>query len=520
MKRNNYTLLVVEPAETITGAIRETLGESEIPRFEILGVSTLAQAVEMLSTRETDFIVLDMELPDGSGEELIGYLIALELPELPKIIVLTNAIDHAHRTHLFQLGIIDYLLKTNPVNFLAQELLKSIRQTIAHHESRILIADTSEHFTEYAAAVLRNQNYGVEICSDQDKIVRHLQTGTFHLFIADLGMVGGEELALLRTIRRDTTLMDIPIIGLGETTHPETVARLLKSGGNDFLPKPVDIESLLPKIDALIAIYKKQLQLVELNTYLEREVQKSVEAIRTKDHLLELENRHAQTGRLIGALTHQWKQPLNAIGLAADFIGQTLPEASESSEMILVLKEQVRFLADTMNHFRRFFKPAGYKEPFSVVNAIQDVLKLLGETYLSLNISVEGDAALRTLGYPNEFHQVVINLLNNAQDAYEEKKIPYGKVTVSVRRENGRIIMTCRDEAGGIPESIITNLFDQYVSTKGEKGTGIGLHMSRAIIRKIGGSITVDNWEQGTRFTLNLPLADPLRQHHKEFAHD
>ncbi len=506
IKRYDYTLLIVEDSKLINSALCDMLSKSHTPRFKIHSAETLAEARDILGEHPVDFIVLDLELPDGTGEELMGYLGATELYERSKVIVLTGSIDKMRRDNLFQLGIIDYLSKDNPVNFLANEIKKSIAQFISHENTRILVVDDSKFFADHVSTVLRNQNYTVFTCLHSTEVYAFLKNNSVNLLLTDLEMPEMNGIELLRQIRKDDEMLDLPIIGISGTTNQDLISKLLKSGANDFLAKPFLIENLLLKVDVTVSLYKKQRKLMELNEYLQDEINRNVEEIRNKDQLLELDNRHAQMGEMVGSLTHQWKQPLHGISLAAEYIRHLSADDHETDETVQTILEQVQFLSDTMEYFRHFFKPVKERERFSILGAFENVLLLLGETYENIDITLDGNEKLLASGYPNEFYQVIINLLNNAQDAFEENHVTQRRVTVKIASENSHTVTTVCDNAGGIPETIMETLFEQYVTTKEKKGTGIGLHLSRSIIEKIGGTVTVHNMQEGACFTITLPL--------------
>ncbi len=509
MKRHDYNLLVVEDSKLINNALCDLLNKSTKPRFNIYSSETLKEARDILQKTPVEFIILDLELPDGTGEELLGYLGSTELYIHSKVIVLTGSIDKKRRDKLFQLGIIDYLSKDNPINFLANEIKKSISQFVSHHNTHILVVDDSNFFANHIATVLRNQNYHVDTCLHSTEVYDFLKHNHVNLLITDLEMPEMNGIELLRHIRKDDQFLDLPIIGISGTSNHDLIAKLLKSGANDFLSKPFVIENLILKVDIAVSLYKKQRKLMDLNEYLEEEIERNVEDIRKKDQLLELENRHAQMGEMIGSLTHQWKQPLHAINLAAEYIKQ-ISKNIETTQMLKTVEDQVSFLSDTMTHFRDFFKPSKSKEVFSIVQAFESVVKLLGDTYEDIDISIVGDPKICINGYQNEFYQVVINMLNNSQDAFKSNKIDDCKIDINVSLNDRDIVVSICDNAGGIPKNIIDKVFDQYISTKGSKGTGIGLHMSRSIIEKVEGSIEVENIAEGSCFIIKFPFNGSL----------
>ncbi|MFA7062084.1 MAG: ATP-binding protein, partial [Pedobacter sp.] len=109
-------------------------------------------------------------------------------------------------------------------------------------------------------------------------------------------------------------------------------------------------------------------------------------------------------------------------------------------------------------------------------------------------------------GYPNEYAQVLLNILMNARDALVEQNVDCARISIHAFEDAGASVVIISDNADGIAEEIIDKLFDPYFTTKGpEKGTGIGLFMSKTIIEKnMGGKLTVRNTSSGAEFRIEV----------------
>ncbi|MGE4295589.1 MAG: ABC transporter substrate-binding protein [Campylobacterales bacterium] len=226
----------------------------------------------------------------------------------------------------------------------------------------------------------------------------------------------------------------------------------------------------------------------------------------------------AELGSMIGAIAHQWKQPLNAIALTA----QDLPDALEAGELDAAalqkradrIMDQVRFMSQTIDDFRDFYKPSTKAAPFSPYAAVSEVCELLRMQLMRHHVSVgiEGRSDLNATGYAGEFKQVALNLINNARDAAESQGLKNCRVTVRIGLEDDRVRITFEDDAGGIPEKLLpAKLFEPFISTKGEQGTGIGLSISRTIIEeKMHGRLSAENTPTGAKFTIELPYLKEL----------
>jgi signal transduction histidine kinase len=108
-------------------------------------------------------------------------------------------------------------------------------------------------------------------------------------------------------------------------------------------------------------------------------------------------------------------------------------------------------------------------------------------------------------GYAIELRQVAINLLTNALDAVGD----HGTVGVRTADLGNKVELVIYDRGAGIPEQVVNRIFEPFFTTKGQKGTGLGLWVTRGIVEKHGGSINVQtdttSGRSGTRFVINLP---------------
>ena len=262
------------------------------------------------------------------------------------------------------------------------------------------------------------------------------------------------------------------------------------------------------------ALAAQRAQLEELNHSLEDRIYTAVAELREKDQMLVTQSRQAAMGEMIGNIAHQWRQPLNALGLVLN----NLRDAQTHGELddALVLRsvdtgvELVRSMSTTINDFRDFFRPDKGRVAFSIQAEIARTVELVEAAFLSSGIAirVEGEEDLHLLGLPNEYGQVLLNLLVNARDAIAANRIRPGLVQIHVSDGDHQGHVSVRDNGGGIPRDVLDRVFDPFFSTR-ESGTGIGLYMSKMIIeRSMGGRIEAHNVNGGAEFTIISPLAE------------
>ncbi len=239
---------------------------------------------------------------------------------------------------------------------------------------------------------------------------------------------------------------------------------------------------------------------------------RAIEALRSQEQMMILQSRQAAMGEMIGNIAHQWRQPLNTLGLFTQRIGFFYGSPSFTREFldasIAKSMEIIGYMSQTIDDFRNFFTSDREKSEFATGNAVDKALSLVEASFRENRIIVERGESTDTMvfGYPNEYSQVLLNILINAKDALMERKVPQPRVKVSHGEENGMSVVTIADNAGGIPEEIIDKIFTPYFTTKGpQQGTGIGLFMSKTIIEKnMGGKLSVRNSAEGAEFRIEV----------------
>jgi len=238
----------------------------------------------------------------------------------------------------------------------------------------------------------------------------------------------------------------------------------------------------------------------------------AVEALCEKEHMLIQQNRLAAMGEMINNIAHQWRQPLNVLALLIQQIKLFYDTGSLSKEELdtCVHKSMssIDHMSQTINDFRNFFKPDKKQVVFNIQEVVAKTVALVEDSFknqqIRINIQSSADPALN--GFPNEYSQALLNILMNARDALQEKRPAGAKVTITISKEGEKAVVVITDNAGGIPEEFIDKIFDPYFTTKGpDKGTGVGLFMSKTIIEKnMNGRLTVHNTAEGAEFRIEV----------------
>ena len=181
-----------------------------------------------------------------------------------------------------------------------------------------------------------------------------------------------------------------------------------------------------------------------------------------------------------------------AVRLHADIIEKAARDGAETVRRIQEIGRQDRI------------------DDFVAVDAssiIDDVLEFTRPRWLArgIDVTAHGAVGLDVAGNPSELREVLINLVHNAVDAMADG----GHIRLSTTRDGERVIIRVQDTGSGIPAEILGRIFDPYFTTKGDRGTGLGLSVSQSIVRRHGGELRVTSRtsgdDRGTTFDLDLP---------------
>ncbi len=265
--------------------------------------------------------------------------------------------------------------------------------------------------------------------------------------------------------------------------------------------------------DLELRVNERTRELKILNETLEERIKVGISKQKEQEEMLIQQSKLAAMGEMIGNIAHQWRQPLNALGLVV----QNMKFAYEMDELddefmdrsIKKVNLLTNNMSKTIDDFRNFFKPNKEKTYFSLDNVINNAISLVESAFTNSNIKINYEKGKKeeVFGFPNEFSQTILNILSNAKDALLEKRIENAQVNIDIKDDEDFAYVCISDNAGGIPEDIIEKIFNPYFSTKEEgKGTGVGLYMSKIIIEKnMNGKLSVENIQEGAKFTVKIP---------------
>lgn len=266
-------------------------------------------------------------------------------------------------------------------------------------------------------------------------------------------------------------------------------------------------------------------QLQNLNMHLEERVARDTLQRITHERVLARQARHAAMGEMIGAIAHQWRQPLSTVSVIVQNMAAAWKVDRLSREYVdqalEVAQQQVGYMTSTIEEFLAFFRPDKQKEVFCINDKIMESLVFVDGQLRGQGIAIRtGKGFCRqhhAVGYQNEFRQVILNLLVNGRDAIRERLMLEGAIATSggamsidIGSSPDGVTVTVTDNGCGIAPELGNRVFEPYFTTREQSGgTGIGLYMSRLIVEDgMGGELSYRSEPGMTVFQITLPVAE------------
>ncbi len=234
------------------------------------------------------------------------------------------------------------------------------------------------------------------------------------------------------------------------------------------------------------------------------------ESKRQTEQLMIHQSRLASMGEMIGNISHQWKQPLAQISSALINLElyQERKKLDEAKiyEFIEETSKQINFMSETVDDFKNFFKPNTLKREFSVEEVVNQTIKILNASLKKYQIEIEIDIRENFTIFANfnEIIQILINIINNAKDAFKQSYVKPRVIKIYTFIKDNRKNLCVQNNAGAIKASFLKVIFEPHFSTK-ESGSGLGLYMSRLIASKNNALIFARNVDENSiTFTISF----------------
>jgi signal transduction histidine kinase len=339
------------------------------------------------------------------------------------------------------------------------------------------------------------------------ELTSEIQQGAGAAIISEEALCGNVIPEILEVLKEQPSWSDFPLIlltvGGQVTAESERLRELRRPLGNVFLlERPIRPETLLGTLEIALRGRQRQYQIRDQMLQYKR----AQEALRRSEKL-------AVTGRLAASIAHEINNPLEAVTNLLYLIRTD----SSQENLELYLNEVDRELArvtEITTQTLRFYREPNKPVETDLAGVLESVLVLYQSRLIAANITVEQQIRMPSaavLSSPGELRQVIANIIGNAVDAMRRG----GRLRIRISHEKGQggsdgVRLTIADSGSGIPPDLLPKIFEPFITTKGETGTGLGLWVTWEIVRKNGWTLQVRSSQQagrsGTTFSLCMPL--------------
>lgn len=335
------------------------------------------------------------------------------------------------------------------------------------------------------------------------------QTVKYDLIITDINMPQMNGIEMLKRIREIN--IDIPCIIISAHTESNYLLDAIKLGSDGFILKPIDTAQFMHTISKTLYKLKIEAELKNSNTNLQKKVTDAVSNLEVKDKILLQSTKMALVGEMVDSVAHQWQQPLTIIKMKLQMLDEDLKIGNINSKdiknTIINGENQINHLTNTINEFRSFFRPITNIKSISINEIITNTILLMKDDLIKncIDTQIQGDLESNINVNKNEFIHVFINIINNAKDAFIENNITNRVIIFAVKKNKDKVKLTITDNAGGIPNNIINQIFEPGFTTKEDQGgTGIGLYMTKQIIHKNKATVDIRTFDYKTSFIIDF----------------
>ena len=316
--------------------------------------------------------------------------------------------------------------------------------------------------------------------------------------------------AIVEVLDQQPPWSDFPLILLTVsgrvTAESERLRELRRPLGNLFLlERPIRPETLLGTLEIALRGRKRQYQIRDQM----QQYAKAQEALRRSEKL-------AVTGRLAASIAHEINNPLEAVTNLLYLI-RTNPSSEALQKYLDDADQELARVTEITKQTLRFYREPNRPVATEVEAVLHSVLVLFTSRLAAANVIVEPEirsSGVAVLSSPGELRQVIANLIGNSIDAMRSG----GRLRIRISREKACrrdsvqcVRLTIADKGAGIPQELLPDIFEPFVTTKEETGTGLGLWVTNEIVRRNGWKIKVRSsrtpGHSGTAFSIQMPIA-------------
>jgi PAS domain S-box-containing protein len=226
-----------------------------------------------------------------------------------------------------------------------------------------------------------------------------------------------------------------------------------------------------------------------------------------KDVLMYKQAKFAALGEMIAIIAHQWRQPLSELGLNNMYLKKKINQ-KELKEELSKNEDIIRFMSETIANFENFYKNTKnvWFDPKAAIeqalNITEKILKLK-----DIKLFLELEENIKVYGQKNGLSQVVLSIIQNSIDKHGTSGNLAKWIKITMKSEDKKLFLHIDDNAGGIHVKPIEDIFEPFYTGKKSSSTGLGLYMSKLVIKdKFGGDLSASNTKDGASLLISLPI--------------
>jgi signal transduction histidine kinase len=376
------------------------------------------------------------------------------------------------------------------------------------HDSRTIILAPTGKDSLLIAGLLARRGMPCHAAASVEELCLEIERGAGAAILSEEALSESAITRLRTVINNQPPWSDFPLIvltvGGRVTIQSERLRTLRQPLGNIFLlERPIRPETLLSTLEIALRGRLRQYQIREQMTQYSR----AQEALRRSEKL-------AVTGRLAASIAHEINNPLEAVTNLL-YLMRDCPDGEKGKRYLEAADQELARVAEITRHTLRFYREPNHPVDTQVEGVVRSVLVLYHSRLAAANVEAglevfAPEAAV--LSSPGELRQVIANIVGNAIDAMRHGGRLRLRLSVESGPEGPRVRLTIGDTGSGIPRSLLPTIFEPFVTTKGETGTGLGLWVTGEILRRNGWKMQVRTrcgpLRSGTVFSIVMPAVD------------
>lgn len=471
-------VLLVEYDREQAALVKDDLQKCD-PRFEVETISSEKSYLKQLIIDDNAYkaVIVNCQPSDSGGYEFLREIEKKNI-NTPVVVVSNQETDPTAFQALTE-GTYDYLVQD------PDYLAKIVQQTIEEHDPNTRLP--ANHAKRLQSIIDGSTELIYQVNRDLEVMVANKT-------LAELCGSGAEELIGKKCydlyFECERPCAECPAKLTFETHQPQCVE---KRHGNEFYEVRSHPVSGEERTLESVTVYCRQIT-----------EKKTIEKSLIQSEKL------ATLGLLSSGIAHEIRNPLNVIETARYYLDEFLPDKSpEIQDKLVIIQKNVRRASKIIQSLLEFARDSRYeKEMINLTRLIQSTVSLLGKELTAKNIEFDlnTNKGFFTFFSIDALKQVLLNIIINGIQAMPNG----GKLSVAFENGTNSIDIKIADTGIGIPEENLAHIFEPFFTTKeNDVGTGLGLYLSKMIIERAGGRLTVKSKPgQGTTFTVSLPSPD------------